>query len=296
MSKRLLSPLLSLALGLAAVPALAAPAQQIDTRGDLHRVEAVWTGKPSMPVLRHTLVLADGSTSESVVPWTEDPFLDVDPVLAIDPARRTLFLAWSRDTGGGFAVYVSRFSASGWSTPVRVLDDPSGPEIEPQIQITASLVHVVAHNGPAYQRVCLDPDSLSIVYGPEPLPSGGAGITPGVDAPTATPTGDQVFFNSTVMRPSETDPGRVVIWGVRDEPVPIDYVEALVLPLDVVDGNLAAAVPIEGSLTLTVNTGTRIWYTLFQDASWSAPAAVALDTTITENDVRTMLADMIRRR
>jgi hypothetical protein len=296
MSKPLLRSLLFLALGCAAVPALAAPAQQIDTGGDLHRVEAVWLGKPSMPVLRHTLVLADGSSSESVVPGTEDLFLDVDPVLAVDPLRRTVILAWSRDTGGGFAVYVSRFSAAGWSTPVQVLDDPAGSEVEPQIQVTSSLVHVVAHNGPAYRRVSLDPTSLNVVFGPEPLSNGGAGITPGVDAPTATPTGDQVFFNSTVIRSSETDPGRVVIWGVRDEPVPIDYVEALLLPLDAVDGDPASALPIEGSLTLTVTTATRIWYTLFQDGSWRESAAVTLDTDITLNDVRTMLADMIRRR
>ena len=295
MSMRLIRSLLSLAVALAAGAAMAAPAQQIDARGTLHRVEAVWSGKPAMPLLRHILVRADGTTAASVIPETDDLFVDTDPALAVDPSRGTLVLAWSRDIGDGYAVYVSRYGGSTWSSPVRVMDDPSGGEIEPQIQITPSLVHVVAHNGPAYKRICLDPVSLQPVYGPEPLWNGGAGITPGVDAPTHTPTESHVFFTSTVLRPSETDPGRVVIWGVRDEPVPIDYLEALVLPLETAEGNRTAATPIEGSLTVTVNSGTRVWYTVFQNGAWSESASLALDGTTTLSDVVTMLADKIRR-
>jgi hypothetical protein len=259
-------------------------------------VEAVWSGKPAKPVLRHTMVRPDGTVVAALVPGTDDLFLDADPALAVDPVRGTVVLAWSRDTGGGFAVFVSRFSGSIWSDPVRALDDPGGEEIEPQIQVTPSLVHVVAHNGPAYQRICLDPENLQPVFGPEPLSNGGSGITPGVDAPIATPTESQVYFTSTVLRPSETDPGRVVIWGVRDEPVPIDYVEALLLPPDAVEGNAATAVPIEGSLTLTVDSGTHVWYTVFREGNWSESASVVLDEEITLSDVLTMLADMIRRR
>lgn len=296
MNMRLVRSLLSLAaVMLVAGPALAAAAPQIDARGTLHRVEAVWSGKPAMSVLRHSLVRPDGTTATGVVPGTDDLFLDTDPALAVDPVRGTLVLAWSRDIGTGYAVYVSRYGESGWSTPVRVLDEPFGGEIDPQIQITPSLVHVVAHSGLAYKRICLDPVSLQPVFGPEPLWNGGVGIIPGVDPPTATPTDGHVFFTSNVIPPSETDPGRVVIWGVRDEPVPIDYLEALALPLDTLDVAPTAAAPIEGSLTVTVDSGTHVWYTVFQNGAWSTAASVALDGGITLNDVRSMLAEMIRR-
>ena len=296
MNMRLVRSLLSLAaVALAAGPALAAAAPQIDARGPLHRVEAVWSGKPAMPVLRHSLVRPDGTTASSVVPGTDDLFMDTDPALAVDPTRGTLVLAWSRDTGGGYAVYVSRYGGSSWSTPVQVLDEPFGEEIDPQIQITPSLVHVVAHSGLAYKRICLDPVSLQPVFGPEPLWNGGIAITPGVDPATATPTDGHVFFTSNVIPPTETDPGRVVIWGVRDEPVPIDYLEALALPADTLDAAPTAATPIEGSLTVTVDSGTHVWYTVFQNGAWSASASVVLDGDTTLNDVRSMLADMIRR-
>jgi len=295
MSIRTVRCLFSLALALAAGPALAAPAQQIDGQGILHRVEAVWAGKPAMPVLRHTMVRPDGTTVTLLVPGTIDLFVDTDPALAVDPARGSLVLAWSRNTGGGSSVYVSRYSGSGWSSPLLALHDASGDEIEPQIQITPSLVHVVAHSGNAYQRICLDPESLHPVFGPEPLATERPAITPGVDAPTATPIGSQNFFASAVLRPAETDPGRVVIWGVRDEPVPIDYVEALALPSDPADGNQALADPIEGRLMLTVTSATRMWYTLFEDGEWRSFASLSLDETTTVSELRTLLADMIRR-
>ena len=295
MNVRTLPRLLSLTLLLLAGPALAAPAQQMDGNGVLHRVEEVWWGKPAIPVLRHTMISPDGATTTQIVPGTADLFVDTDPALAVDAARGSLVLAWSRDTGGGFSVYVSRYDGIGWSLPVPALHDPSGDEIEPQIQVTPSLVHVVAHSGNAYQRVCLEPLSLYPVYGPEALPTAQPPITPGVDGPSASPIGSHTFFASTVLRPSDAEPGTVVIWGVRDEPVPIDYVEVLALPSEPTDGNPAEAAPIEGRLTLTVTSSTRIWYTIYEDDTWRPFASLSLDVTTTLSDLRTLLADMIRR-
>jgi hypothetical protein len=153
---------------------------------------------------------------------------------------------------------------------------------------------VVAHQGNEYTRVCLDPERLEPVFGPEPL-SMSTAITPGVDPPTDTPSDSLAYFTSRVIRPSSTDPGEVVIWGVRDEPVPIDYKEVLRVPFDLTDGNVAIAAPIEGSLTATAISSNYAWYTVFQEGNWHTFHALLLDGTTSLADVRALLADMIRR-
>ena len=98
-----------------------------------------------------------------------------------------------------------------------------------------------------------------------------------------------------MIRPSEDEPGQIVIWGVRDEPVPIDYKEVLRVPVDLADGNVAIAAPIEGSLTATVISPSYAWYTVFQGGDWRTFGALQLDGTTSLSDVRALLADMIRR-
>jgi len=295
MNARTLRCVLPLAAALVAGTALAIPPQQIDGQGNLHRVEEVWTGKPALPILRHTMVRPDGTTSVTVIPGTDDAAVDTDPAVAVDPVRGTVMLAWSRDTGDGFAVYVSRFSASAWSTPRLVLDNSSGDELDPQIQITPSLVHVVAHHGADYTRIVLDPERLLAVFGPEPLSTVMPAITPGVDAPTDTPTASLAYFSSVVIRPSPSEPGQIVIWGVRDEPVPIDYREAMHVPIDLLNGSTAIVTPIEGSLTATVVSPNYAWYTVFLGGDWRTFGSLRLDGNTTLSDVRGFLADMIRR-
>lgn len=295
MSARTVRCILPLAAALVAGTALATPPQQIDSQGNLHRVEEVWAGKPAVPILRHTMVRPDGTTSVVVIPGTDDAAVDTDPAVAVDPVRGTVLLAWSRDTGDGFAVYVSRFSASAWSGPHLALDNSSGDELDPQIQITPSLVHVVAHHGADYTRIVLDPERLEAVFGPEPLSTVMPAITPGVDAPTSTPIASLAYFSSAVIRPSTSEPGQIVIWGVRDEPVPIDYREAMRVPIDLLNGSTAIVTPIEGSLTATVVSPNYAWYTVFLGGDWRAFGSLRLDGNTTLSDVRGFLADMIRR-
>jgi hypothetical protein len=295
MNLRTLRCLLPLAAALAVGTVLAVPPQQIDGQGNLHRVEAISLGKPAIPVLRHTMVRPDGTTAVVVIPGTNDPALDTNPAVAVDPVRGTVVLVWSRDTGSGLAVYVSRFADGVWSSPRLALDNPNGDEIDPQIQITPTLVHVVAHHGTEYTRVCLDLEGLEIAFGPEQLSVSNPPITPGVDPPTATPVESLAYFSSRVIQPSESDPGQIVIWGVRDEPVPIDYSEVMRVPFGVSNGNLSVASPIEGSLTATVISSNYAWYTVFQNGNWRTFGALLLDGTTSLSDVRALLADMIRR-
>ena len=295
MSLRTLRCLLPLATAIVAGTVLASPPQQIDSQGNLHRVEEVWTGKPPIAILRHTMVRPDGTTAVVVVPGTDDAAMDLDPAVAVDPVRGTLVLAWSRNAGDGFAIYASSFNGSVWSSPRMVLDNPNGDELDPQIQITSSLVHVVARHGAEYTRICLDPELLLAVFGPEPLPTNTPAITPGVDAPTDTPVASLAYFASAVIRLSETEPGQIVIWGVRDEPVPIDYRQVMRVPIELLNGSTAIAAPIEGSLTATVVSPDYAWYTLFLGGDWRPFGSLHLDGTTTLSDVRGLLADMIRR-
>ena len=290
MSRIVLRTLLSTVLAICAGVALAAPVQQIDDDSALHRVEAVALIGSA---LQHTVVRSNGSTEVSLVPGTEDVFLDQDPALAIDPVRGTPVLAWSRETGSGFDIFVSRYDDNTWTPPVRVLQG-TGDEVRPQIQVSDSLVHVVAYEGAGYVRMSLT-RSLEPVFGPESLPTAVVPIVPGVDPAVSAPPGAHLFFASEVLHPDPTDPGQVVIWGVRDEPVPIDYVQALLLPVTLQGEGIASVSPIEGSLTVTVASPTRLWYTLFRQTSWEPFSAMELNATTTLSDARSMLADMIRR-
>ena len=82
MSLRTLRCLLPLATAIVAGTVLASPPQQIDSQGNLHRVEEVWTGKPPIATLRHTMVRPDGTTAVVVVPGTDDAAMDLDPAVA----------------------------------------------------------------------------------------------------------------------------------------------------------------------------------------------------------------------
>jgi hypothetical protein len=240
------------------------------------------------------VVRSNGSTVVSLVPVTEDVFVDKDPALAIDPVRGTPVLAWSRETGSGFDIFVSRYDDNTWTPAVRLLQG-TGDEVRPQIQVSQSHVHVVAYDGAGYVRMSLTRGGLEPTFGPESLPTAVVPIIPGVDPTVSAPPGTHFFFASDVLQPDPTDPGQVVIWGVRDEPVPIDYVQAFLLPVTLQGEGIASVSPIEGSLTVTVASATRLWYTVFRQTSWQQFSAMDLDATTTLSDARSMLADMIRR-
>lgn len=292
MSHRWPRALLALLLAGSASLALGAPAQQIDNDATLHRVEAVLTGDPGVSALRHTLV-RDGLSRAALVPGTEDTSLDLEPALAIDPVRGTPVLAWSRDTGAGFDVYVSRFDEAAWTPAMRVLQG-AADEVRPRILVSPSLVHVVARAGGEYVRISLDRVSLQPAFGPEPLPTTATPVAPGMTV-TAPSTSTQLYFASDVLQPAPEDPRRVVIWGVRDEPVPIDYVEALALPPGSAEEPATAqAVPVEGRLTLTVVSESRLWYTHSRETTWAEFSSVDLEA-VSLSDVLAMLPDLIRR-
>lgn len=285
-------PLLAALLVLSS--AARANVQQIASDASVHRVEAVSVGKPAMPALRHTVLRRDGSSDIVLVPGTGDAWVDTEPALAIDPVTGDPVVVWSRDEGAGFDIWISRYHAGIWSAPVRILDG-GADEVRPQIQVTDSLIHVAARSGETYQRLSLDRATLQPAFGPEPLPTGGPGTVPGGSGTAVSPPTDHVFFASDVIPPTEGDAGRIVIWGVRDEPVPIDYVEVLLVPVELAETATPLVSPIEGSLTVTVSAPDRIWYTLWLEESWQQFGAVDRSPETSLSDVRLMLADMIRR-
>jgi hypothetical protein len=277
-----------LALALSPSWALAALVQQIAADATVHRVE-VDGG------IRHTLV-RDGASTVSLVPGTDDANLDLEPTLEIDPATDAPVVVWSRDDGTGFDVWISRYQADAWSTPQRILGQPGADEVAPRIQIAGESVHVVAREGSSYVRLTLDRVSLQPTFGPEPLPTDGSAIVPGPESAGATePVSGNVYFASDVVRDEPEDPGEVVIWGVRDEPVPIDYLQGLVLPAEIDDAGAPLATRVEGSLAVLVPTATRVWYTFWLQGAWAEFRAVNIDESTSMSDVRLMVADVIRR-
>jgi hypothetical protein len=288
-------------LALLAALALAAPAtrataiQQIAQDSTVHRVEAVYVSKlPPLPALRHTVLRPDGTSQTVLLPGTADEALDSDPALAIDAVTGDAIVTWSRNEGHGFDIWLSRYHGGTWSSPLRVLD-AGADESRPQIRVTPSLVHVTARSGDVYLRISLDRASLQPAFGPETLPTSGPTGVPGDGELSLEPPPDQVFFASDVLPPTDTESGRIVIWGVRDEPVPIDYVQVLLVPTEISPYTATLVAPIEGVLTVTVPANDRIWYTLRLQSAWHSFGAVERGEDTSLSDVTLMLADMIRR-
>jgi hypothetical protein len=293
---RLLLLLLATALGSAGA---LADVQKVGADGLVHRVE-VEAVKGGGTQLRHFLTRNDGTTFNGVIPGTEDASPERDAVVEIDALTESPVVAWSRDGGTGWDIWISRFDNGAWAPPRRVLAD-AFHEIRPQLEVGAKLAHVVARSETGtrtdYVRVSVDRLTLLPAYGPESLPLDGftLGADGEQDAASPVPPRGNAYFASDILRASATDPGKIVIWGVRDEPVPIDFRQVFLMPAGIRDPEQPAASWVEETLTVTVGSPARFWYTTRLLGKWTPMRGIGLDDRTSRADARTMVADTIRR-
>ncbi len=280
--------------------ARAAETQKLAPDGTLHKVTVEnWpaTGKPTGTALRHTRQTAAGVTDSALIPGTDDAAIDRDVALGIDPLSGQPVVAWSRNEGAGFDIFVSRYESGSWRTPRRVVRT-SGDQTRPELHIASTLVHVMwkqlSQSQPGYVRASLDRVTLDLVFGPEMLPIADA-VSGASDSPSPFPARSDAFFAAEAPPRWPGDSGRIVIWGVRDAPIPVDFSQAFLLPGDVRNVLSPTAHWVADRFVLHFLLSDRFLYALRTDASWTPLEMILLGPDTQASDAQMQMEDMIRR-
>ncbi len=292
-----LTAALALAIGVAAaIPATGADVACVAASGPVHRVavEMLASGNTfGATQLRHTVQNPDGSVESRVVPGTDDVTVEREPALAIDPVTDAPILVWGRNAGSGFELWITRFAGGSWSAPHPIYAD-GADNSQAEIRVGTAEVQVFwrqdTPGAPRRLRLVLDRDTLAPQLGPEDLPGG----APDSSA-TGTPTADLVYYASDLPGTVPGDPGHLVIWGARDEPVPIVYRQSFSLPSEGLRIRHCTAEWIADRLVLSFVSGSSFYYTSRVGESWTDLRLIALGNGVYESRARLMLRDMVRR-
>jgi hypothetical protein len=300
--------------GLAAALALLGAIATADTRADVQRIAAggtvyrvqvePWYGsgnpRPSGTALRLVVQQHDGTVDSTLVPGTDDATIDRDPAIEIDGCTGTPVLVWSRGDAGGYDVYVARYDGGAWSAPRPVIAQ-AGDDGQPDVRVGFSLIHVLWRQDMQSQarlvRASLDRLTLKQAFGPELLPIPDAGLlTDGdaLDSAAATPPYFDAFFAAEVPSRPGPDPGHIVVWGVRDAPVPVDYCHWLTLPSGVSNVRNPFARYFRDRFVVSFDTAERFHYAMRYWFGWTDLRVVNLSSSVSAADARLQLEDMIR--
>lgn len=290
-----------------AVPATRASDTAVDADGGVHRIEVVSAQSEDSiagTALRYTFEPVDGAVIVETVPGTGDAEPDKQPDLALDPVSGAPVVVWSRIAGDGSTVLLRRRDADGWSDAVRIAGPDPSELLAPTVSARRNLIHVVwgrnAVVPPERIRLSLDRRDLDVAYGPEWLPLGADNLVPPSGGP-GTDDGDarDLSYFASTLPPDATSPGSggtLVVWGIRDEPIPITFREGFRLPGEVRSSRVAAAGWVHDRLVVWVRSGDRVHYVLRDDdGGWTEFRAVPLEADQGTGDAVRMIEAMLRR-
>ena len=284
---------LALLVGTAAWATPAPATRKLAADGTIHLIEVKNPG----PSLRHTRTPVGGSPVAVTIPGTTDAAIDREPALEIDPVSGQVVLVWSRYDANNYNVFMSRFNGTTWSAPVAVLK-AAGDDVEPQVRISAHYVHVswrqLLDGETTFFRQSFLSTTLEPADGPEPVrtndlwpvPTEGSATSSTVDPSTS----DEIFSDVT-FPPNGPEPGRVHIWGVRDEPVPIGYRECINLPPQVRSATFVEAGFLGGQFTVSYVVGSKFYYASRVNGAWSPTRSLELSGGLTVNDAKWIVLD-----
>jgi hypothetical protein len=278
--------------------------QLIAADGTVHRIlVSSWTAPVGVAgtTIRHQIQGASGAKQTITVPGTEDVAVERSPALGIDRVDGSLVLVWVREEAGSTHLRIARWARGAW-TASTVLDGPRPGSGAPSLWVGAGWIHVAWSEGagqaPTFWRAVYAKDSFAKAFGPEwmttdvPLVPGAA-----TEAPGATmPEGLDAYFTYTSPGPATTDPGRMYVWGIRDEPVPIGYAEGTEIATSGTDTRDSGVRAFGSSLTLWYHTGDRFFYRTRTSGIWGTARMVVLDAQTTPEAARLQVDEMLRRR
>jgi hypothetical protein len=284
--------------------ALAGDLQLIASDGVVHRIlVSSWTAPGGIlgTTVRHQIQGATGAKQTITVPGTEDAAVERSPALGIDRTDGSLVLVWVREEAGSTQLRIARWLKGSWSPPA-VLDGPRAGAGSPSLWVGAQWIHVAwtepTGQGQTFWRGVYGKDGFGKAFGPEllttdlPLVPAAAAEFPGA----SMPDGLEGFFTYTSPGPSVSDPGRMYVWGIRDEPVPIGYAEGSEITTLGADTRDSGVRTFGSSLTLWSHTADRFVYRTRSAGAWGALRVVVLDAQTTPEAARLQLDEMLRRR
>lgn len=284
--------------------ALAGDLQLIASDGTVHRIlVSSWTapGGIAGTTVRHQIQGAGGAKQTITVPGTEDAAVERSPAVGIDRVDGSLVLVWVREEAGSTHLRIARWVKGAW-TASTVLDGPRAGSGSPNLWVGTNWIHVSwsesTGQSPTYWRAVYAKDTFGRTFGPElmttdlPLVPAAATEAPG----TTMPDGLDAYFTYTSPGPTTTDPGRMYVWGIRDEPVPIGYAEGTEIATLGADTRDSGVRTFRSSLTLWYHTGDRFFYRTRSSGVWGGLRIVALDAQTTPEAARLQVDEMLRRR
>jgi hypothetical protein len=290
---------------------LAPPAFAVDTavdaEGTVHRIEVVASpssGTMTGTALRYTYDPVDGDPLVEYVPGTQDAEPEKHPDLALDPVTGAVLVTWSRLDETGSSVLLRRREAGTWSDAVPI-DGPVAGELQrPRLSARRNLIHVVwsrdLADAPERLRLSLDRRDLRVTFGPEWLPTATDSIVPpsGGEGTDDGATRGLSYFASTIP-PDATTPGgggNLVVWGIRDEPIPITFREVFEMPTEVRSTRLAEAAWVHDRLAVWVRSGQLVYYVLREDDDrWTEFRSIPLAEGEGTGDAVRLIEAMLRR-
>jgi hypothetical protein len=277
--------------------------QEVTRDGTVHRIVVGADSGTAIPMsmpLTHVEQPAYGPVVTRILPGTETGW-NWEPALEVDPVTDEPVVVWSRREPAGFDLYLSRFDGQAWTQALAVVSD-APDDVKPQIAIGEKLIHLVwkrqAAGGPVWMRLSLDRETLAALWGPETLPVETPDpVPPSGDscARASQPDPSDSFFAGKLDGRTSGDPDEIIVWGIRDEPMPVGYREGIVLPDSVLDVHHPTATWIEGRFTVWFVSSSRFYYTLLEDGRWTDLRYIALDSTTSEGDALGELQQMLTR-
>lgn len=267
--RRILPCLLGVTLAAGGLEARATLDRLLETDGTVHRVAVeYWPQYPGPgTAIRYTRQAPNGQLSSVLLPGTDDVFLDREPAITIDPKTHHPVAVWSRFEKVGFDLFASSFDGTAWSTPRQLLP-PNPDRVRPSVKSDGALIHVfwtsLGGNASRVARASFLPGDLTLVLGPEPArvncvdPAASSTLAPPA---VGDPPKSDTYFAAEVPGPTPSDPPLLGVWGVRDEPVPIDFRAAFTLPGGAHDLKRVDAAMISGRLTVWFEWSGGLWYT-----------------------------------
>jgi len=283
----------------AAGPTLAAGGTpRIARDGTVHRVvvESGMALGSASPILH----IEQSPSGETVTRTVAGNGWGLQPSLEIDPLTDEPVVVWARGASGETDIYVSRFDGAEWSAPLAVTADPAGDQ-KPSILIGSTLIHVIWERAPEdggspqLYVVALDRTSLAPASVPSALPTAGASVIAlqGESRSTAaSPASDEQLF---VAETQDSGAGRIlIVFGIREEPMPVGYRQGFLLPSDILDVTDARATWSGARVVLSFVSGGDLYYTILDDGAWTELRRVDLGPTPTA-EARQQIMDMLER-
>jgi hypothetical protein len=245
---------------------------------------------------------ASGLSHVLVVTGTDDPATERDPFLVVDPVSNQPTLAWIRTDLGSVSLCLSRFDGTTWSDPVMVVTD-SEPKSRPFVRIGSRYLQIAWSQGttdpPVAWALTLDRVSLTVTYPAstlttdEPSPVPPDGTTAGE---TSLPPGGDTFFTMGAPARIPEERPRLIVYGARDEPVPVNFLQGFLLP----DGVELATITASGAeffsarLVVWYVSDDKVYYAYREPTEWSPTRVIGLHP-VTISDARLLIREMLAR-